>query len=42
MDNNKALTAVIQNLQIEKAAAEESGTAQFEVLVAFLDDLIQR
>ena len=41
METNKALTAVIQNLQIEKAVSEESGSAQFKVLVAFLDDLIR-
>ena len=41
METNKALTAVVQNLQIEKAASEESGSAQFKVLVAFLDNLIR-
>ena len=41
MENNSALTTVIQNLQIEDAAVEQSGTAQFKVLVAFLDELIR-
>ena len=41
MENNRALTTVIQNLQIEDAAMEQSGAAQFEVLVAFLDELIR-
>ena len=37
MENNKALINVITNLQIE----EKSNAEQFEVLVAFIDDLIR-
>ena len=41
MQNNKALTTVIKNLQIEDSVAAQSGADQFEVLVEFIDDLIQ-
>lgn len=42
MHNNTALTTVFQNLQIEKEInLERSNAEQWEILVAFIDDLIQ-
>ena len=42
MHNSTALTTVFQNLQIEKENnLERSSAEQFEILVAFIDDLIQ-
>ncbi len=41
MQNNTALTTVIKNLQIEDSVVVQSGADQFEVLVEFIDDLIQ-
>ena len=42
MENNSALLAVVQNLQIEKEnSLEKSQVAPFQVLVAFIDDLIR-
>ncbi|QOW09206.1 hypothetical protein Q73A0000_01955 [Kaistella flava (ex Peng et al. 2021)] len=41
MENNKALIAVVNNLQIEDHSGEKSDAEQFEVLVSFIDDLIR-
>lgn len=41
MQNNTALTTVIKNLQIEDSVVAQSDADQFEVLVEFIDDLIQ-
>ncbi|SFB71715.1 hypothetical protein [Kaistella jeonii] len=41
MENNKALINVVTNLQIEENTGDKSSANQFEVLVAFIDDLIR-
>ncbi|WP_226065026.1 hypothetical protein [Kaistella polysaccharea] len=41
MENTKALTTVVQNLQIEAVASAQSDADQFEILVSFIDDLIR-
>lgn len=41
MQNNKALITVIKNLQIEDSVVAQSGAEQYEILVEFIDDLIQ-
>ena len=41
MENTKALTTVVQNLQIEAVASAQSNADQFEILVSFIDDLIR-
>lgn len=41
MENNQALQAVVQNLQIEENTAAKSTQEQFELLVNFIDNLIQ-
>ena len=41
MQNNTALSTVIKNLQIEDSVVALSGAEQFDVLVEFIDDLIQ-
>ena len=41
MEHDKALLAVITNLQIDDHNQEKSGTEQFELLADFIDDLIR-
>ena len=41
MEHNKALTAVVNGLQIEETVSERSSAEQLEVLVTFIDDLIR-
>ena len=41
MEHNKALTAVVNDLQIEETISERSSAEQLEVLVTFIDDLIR-
>lgn len=41
MENTKALTTVVQNLQIEAVVSAQSDADQFEILVNFIDDLIR-
>lgn len=42
MENNKALIAVVSNLQIkDRNSDEKSNAEQFELLVNFIDDLIR-
>ena len=41
MEHNKALTAVVNDLQIEETVSERSSAEQLELLVTFIDDLIR-
>ena len=41
MEHNKALTAVVNDLQIEESVSERSSEEQLKVLVTFIDDLIR-
>lgn len=41
MEHNKALTAVVSDLQIEETVSERSSEEQLKVLVSFIDDLIR-
>ena len=41
MEHNKALTAVVNDLQIEESVSERSSEEQLKVLVSFIDDLIR-
>ena len=41
MEHNKALTAVVNDLQIEETISERSSEEQRKVLVTFIDDLLR-
>ncbi len=41
MEHNKALTAVVNGLQIEETVSERSSEEQRKVLVTFIDDLLR-
>ena len=41
MENSKAVTAVVNHLQIEEHLNDKTNADQFEMLVEFIDDLIQ-
>ena len=41
MEHNKALIAVVNDLQIEETVSERSSEEQLKVLVSFIDDLIR-
>ena len=41
MEHNKALFAVVNDLQIEETVSERSSEEQLKVLVSFIDDLIR-
>lgn len=41
MEHNKALIAVVSDLQIEETVSERSSAEQLKVLVTFIDDLLR-